>query len=196
MENSTSSGPWAPLQTDSAQSFSHLWLFVASWTVVPQAPLFMEFPRQEFWSGAPFPTPGHLPDPPGMEWDARDGTCISCVSSLAGGFFTASTTWERLKAGEGDDRGWDGWIERGNRTGTTLKAVLQLDQTVDFELYAQHRWKWHTNWKTSPQKEEPQGSPCLKEYPNYLCNRIESYILLCLLGYDHKPIDNCPLLTT
>ena len=49
-------------------------------------------------------------------------------------------------------------------------------------------------------KEEPQGlyldSLGLKEYPNYLCNQIESYILLCLLGYDHKPIDNCPLLIT
>ena len=47
--------------------------------------------------------------------------------------------------------------------------------------------------KPGPWKEEPQGSyldsPSLKEYPNYLCNRIESYILLCLLGYDHKPID-------
>ena len=50
--------------------------------------------------------------------------------------------------------------------------------------------------KPGPRKEEPQGSPCLKEYPNYLCNQIEPYILLCLLGYDHKPIDNCPLLTT
>ena len=23
----------------------------------------MEFPRQEYWSGLPFPTPGDLPDP-------------------------------------------------------------------------------------------------------------------------------------
>ena len=23
----------------------------------------MEFLRQEYWSGLPFPTPGHLPDP-------------------------------------------------------------------------------------------------------------------------------------
>ena len=36
----------------------------------------------------------------------------------------------------------------------------------------------------------------LKKDPNYLCNWIESYILLCLLGYDHRPIDNCPLVTT
>ena len=34
-----------------------------SWTVTSQAPLSMEFPRQEYWSGLPFPTPGDLPDP-------------------------------------------------------------------------------------------------------------------------------------
>ena len=49
--------------------------------------------------------------------------------------------------------------------------------------------------KPGPRKEEPQGSPSLKEYPNFLCNRIESYILLRFLGCDHRPIDNCPLLT-
>ena len=29
----------------------------------PHAPLSMEFPRQEYWSGLPFPTPGDLPSP-------------------------------------------------------------------------------------------------------------------------------------
>ena len=33
------------------------------WTVACQAPLFMEFSRQEYWSGLPFPPPGELPDP-------------------------------------------------------------------------------------------------------------------------------------
>ena len=28
-----------------------------------QAPLSMGFPRQEYWSGLPFPSPGNLPDP-------------------------------------------------------------------------------------------------------------------------------------
>ena len=32
-------------------------------TVAHQAPLFMEFSRQEYWSGLPFPPPGHLPNP-------------------------------------------------------------------------------------------------------------------------------------
>ena len=33
------------------------------WTVARQAPLSMGFPRQEYWSGLPFPSPGDLPDP-------------------------------------------------------------------------------------------------------------------------------------
>jgi len=45
-------------------------------TVAHQAPLSMEFSRQEYWSGLPFPTPGSLPDP---------GTEPSC---FAGGLFT------------------------------------------------------------------------------------------------------------
>ena len=32
-------------------------------TVAHQAPLFMGFPRQEYWSELPFPSPGDLPDP-------------------------------------------------------------------------------------------------------------------------------------
>ena len=50
--------------------------------------------------------------------------------------------------------------------------------------------------KPSPRRKSPRAIRCLKEYSNYLYNRIESYILLCLLGCDHKPIDNCPLFTT
>ena len=43
----------------------------------------MEFSRQEYWSGFPFPSPGDLPDP-GIE-------PASLVSpALAGGFFTTA----------------------------------------------------------------------------------------------------------
>ena len=41
----------------------HFRLFVALWTIALEAPLFMGFPRQEYWSGLPFPPPGDLPDP-------------------------------------------------------------------------------------------------------------------------------------
>ena len=45
------------------QSLSHVWLFATPWTVTHQAPLSMGFPRQEYWSGLPFPSPGDLPGP-------------------------------------------------------------------------------------------------------------------------------------
>ena len=36
---------------------------MAPWTVALQAPLSMEFSRQEYWNGLPFPSPGDLPNP-------------------------------------------------------------------------------------------------------------------------------------
>ena len=48
------------------------------WTVASQAPLSARFPRQECWSGLPFPSPGDLPGP-GME---------PTSPALAGGFFS------------------------------------------------------------------------------------------------------------
>ena len=51
---------------------------VTPWTVACQAPLSMEFSRQEYWSGLPFPPPEDLPDP-GIE---------PVSPALAGGFFT------------------------------------------------------------------------------------------------------------
>ena len=66
---------------------SHIQLFVAPWTIAQQVPLPVEFSRQEYWSGLPFPTPQDLPDP-GIE-------PVTLVSpALAGRFFTTSTTWE------------------------------------------------------------------------------------------------------
>ena len=45
------------------QSYSHVLLFATLWTVVCQAPLSMGLPRQEYWNGLPFPSPGDLPNP-------------------------------------------------------------------------------------------------------------------------------------
>ena len=49
-----------------------------SWTVVHQTPLSMGFPKQEYWSGLSFPSPGDLPDL-GIQ---------HASPALAGGFFT------------------------------------------------------------------------------------------------------------
>ena len=44
------------------QSISRV-LLSYPWTVALQAPLSMEFSRQEYWSGLPLPSPGDLLDP-------------------------------------------------------------------------------------------------------------------------------------
>ena len=53
----------AYIYTDCAQSLSHGQLFKTPWTVARQVPLSMEFPRQEYWSGLPFPSPEDLGNP-------------------------------------------------------------------------------------------------------------------------------------
>ena len=52
--------------------------FVTPWTVAYQAPLSMGFPRQAYWSGLPFPSPGNLLGP-GIK---------PMSSALEGGLFT------------------------------------------------------------------------------------------------------------
>ena len=65
-----------------AHSFNCFRLFVTLWTVALQAPLSMEFSRQEYWIRLPFPPPGDLPNP--------EIEPVSLVSpALAGGFFTS-----------------------------------------------------------------------------------------------------------
>ena len=45
------------------KSESKVRLFETPWTVACEVPPSMEFSRQEYWSGLPFPSPGDLPDP-------------------------------------------------------------------------------------------------------------------------------------
>ena len=52
-----------PLKRIIVKSLSCVWLFATSWTIAQQAPPSVEFSRQEYWSGLPFPSPGYLPDP-------------------------------------------------------------------------------------------------------------------------------------
>ena len=45
------------------KSLSRVRLLVTPWTAAHQVPLFMEIPRQKYWSGLPFPSPGNVPNP-------------------------------------------------------------------------------------------------------------------------------------
>ena len=58
--------------------------FMTPWTVALQAPPSVGFPRQEHWSGLPFPSPGDLPDP-GIK---------PRFPALEDQFFTTSAAWK------------------------------------------------------------------------------------------------------
>ena len=62
-------------------------LFAILWTVALQAPLSMEFSRQEYWSSLPFPPSRNLSDP-GME---------TVSLALAGGFLTTMPPGKSLE---------------------------------------------------------------------------------------------------
>ena len=63
------------------------------WTAVSQAHLSMEFPRQEYWSGLPFPPSGDLPNP-----GSKPASPVS--PELAGRFVTTSATREAQPSSE------------------------------------------------------------------------------------------------
>ena len=67
-----------------ARSLSRVQFLATQWIVAHQIPLFMGFPRQEYWNGLPFPTPGDLPDPR-IEPESP---------ALADGFFTSEPPWK------------------------------------------------------------------------------------------------------
>ena len=59
--------------------------FVTPWTVACQTPLPMEFSRQQYWSGLPFPSPGDLSEP-GIKpfspaWQAEGSLPLSHLGS-------------------------------------------------------------------------------------------------------------------
>ena len=70
-----------------AKSLSSVQLFVNLWTIAHQALLSMEFSRQEYQSGMPFPPPGDVPDP------RTEHMSLMCPA-LRGRFFTTKVTWE------------------------------------------------------------------------------------------------------
>ena len=63
------------------QLLSRVRFFASLWTVASQAPLSLEFSRQEYWSALPFPAVGGLPDA-----EIKPRSLMS--SALVGGFLT------------------------------------------------------------------------------------------------------------
>ena len=88
------------------KSLTYVQLFVTTWTVACQAPLSMEFSRQEYWYRLPYPPPGDFPNPgieptsPALQADSLPSespgkpkkTGVGSLSLLQGIFLTWGST--------------------------------------------------------------------------------------------------------
>ena len=102
--------------------FSHVWLFATLWPIARQAPLSMGFPRQEYWSGLPFPS-ADLPNP-GIE-----PTPLTSPA-WAGVLFTTSATWKASVK--------EKWVE--------LLHVYKVHSKIDFQILLESwviLWTYH-----------------------------------------------------
>ena len=91
-----------------------------------QAPLSIGFPRQKYWSGLSFPSPGT----PSLPW-ARDGTCVSCIGRQ---IIFHWTNWEaHIKIYLIDNNTWCICL---NCDFVTLVLVAQLYPTLCDPMYS------------------------------------------------------------
>ena len=91
------------------------WLFVTPWTVAQQAPLSMELPRQEYWSGLPFPSPGDFSQP-------KDWTCLSGIGQALFWVCLWMCFWMRLIFKSADE--WNILRPLGWLSSNQLKACM------------------------------------------------------------------------
>ena len=113
--------------------------FVILWIITCQAPLSMGFPRQECWSGLPFPSPGNLPRPG-----------IKLMSSaLAGGIFTTESP-EKPRRFTMNHKLWYETVSHGMILFINVKPRLTKQQQQQEHLFHQEeqsqeknrRWNW------------------------------------------------------
>ena len=120
----------------------HVWLSATPWTVVHQAPLSMEFSRQESWSRLPFLSPGALSDP-GIKPESP---------ALTGRFFIISATWEaqwlwvRAKSLQSCPTLCDP-ID-GRPPGSPVPGILQARTLEWGAISFSNAWKWKVKVKS------------------------------------------------
>ena len=129
------------------QLLNHVRLFESPRTVTHQAPLSMEFSKQEYWSGQPYSSPGDLPDP-GVEPRSLTLQADSLPFELTGKPHTYTITckidsqWEpavwykKLSSELCDDLG--GWDGVGFQERERIYVNIQLILLAVYQKLAQH----------------------------------------------------------
>ena len=149
-----------------------------SWAVAFQAPLSMGFPKQEYWSVLPFPSPGDLPDP-GIKPE-------SPVSpALAGGFFTTEPPGKPIPV---DRCGWERptltWLGKHFYFYSSTWSTVPVDSLT-------HRRQWQellshcsflspgggepSTGQTGASKALSQAQSCLSSWSGFTITAAGSY---------------------
>ena len=117
--------------------------FVTPRTVACQASLFMGFPRQDYWSGWPFPSPGHLPNV-GTEHASPES--VGRLFSTEAPGKPSSETYTLLICVKGLFGIW-GWGVEGVRWSMHIYSGVELVShrtNIDILTYVQHFGTKHT----------------------------------------------------
>ena len=136
-----------------AQMLNRVPLFATPWTVAHKAPLSMGFPRQEYWSGLPFPPPAESPWPRDWTWVSH----ISCTGRVPQNSKEREEsllkwTMQRNRGKQQNGKGWrslqenwkyqgnimQGWATIKDRNGKDLskvKDIKKMWQEYTEELY-------------------------------------------------------------
>ena len=122
-------------------------LFETPWTVACWASLSMEFSRQEYWSGLPFPSPE------GSSW-LKDVTWVSCI---AGGFFTVWVTREAPPQSYA--------VAILNNPRNLERVLSKYDQSLSLPLWGTSVHYWYSEWLTGEMTLSPLAPVVVYVYP-------------------------------
>ena len=119
------------------------YVFATPWTVACQAPLSMEFSRQDCWSEIPFPS-GNLSNP-----EVEPESLVA--PALVSGFFTTCPTWEALKIHCSLFPNTE--IEGYSKCGLKKKKVLTTG-SLDIQEFSVLSWKYSVHLKLCQNKNK------------------------------------------
>ena len=145
--------------------------FATPWIVAHQVPLSMGFPRQEHWSGLPFPSPGDLPDP-GIEPTSLALTVWFFTAEPPGNHLFISTQSELC-----DNYGPEYTTQSKSDVGITVSHMVQW--TIFYHITVLNTTTHYISTESNKSWIKECGLLCNKnKKPNaYYCKTISFYKL-------------------